>query len=226
MSNYTSNRSSKPEAGGEMSTLLKYLTNRISTGITPSGSVHTTDSGINKLIQSKDISHKHLTISAMQLANTDWGTDTKIQYLIQDSIIVLSRGVLPLANVFLGEESDKAIVSNTFFVVNLSESGKELLRPEYIAWYINNASEAKRHFEINARGTNLVMTSIQTLRDLPVFIPTLGQQDKIVKDFIQTQHDINIINRMIELRREHNKAHSEKIMYDSLNNQSRQPDYM
>lgn len=215
MSNSTLYHSSMIEESQPM--LLKYLADKIYTGATPSGSLEYSEYGVSKLVRGRDISQEVLTISPTQLASTNWEGNPWSQYLIKDSIVILARGWKVIANVFTGDEYDKTIASNTFIIINLLEESKKILRPEFIAWYVNHADDAKKHIETNATGTSLLMTNIQTFKELPILIPPLAIQDKILTEFKQVQQDVEVMQRMIELRQEFSHAYSEQLLYKAFN---------
>lgn len=198
-----------------MITDLKRIAN-IYTGFTIRESVSYLADGETRLLQSKDLpSNSHEINDITGLSLIDWRYDSDPQYLKQGSIVLLARGN-PKAYVFRGNVSDKVTVGHIFVIINLKTAA---VNPEYLAWFINKSSMAKEHFEINSTGSVLNMTSISTVRDLPVLIPSLAEQDGIIRRNQQTKHDIEVMKRMIELRQEYNHAYNEQLLSDIKNTQ-------
>ena len=194
---------------------LKRIAN-IYTGFTIRESVNYLDYGNTKLLQSKDLPNDGYEINDISgLSAISWRYDSDPQYLKEGSVIVLARGK-PKAFVFNGSIRDRVIVGHIFVTINLTT---EDVHPNYLAWYINNSGLAKKHFEINSSGSVLSMTSVSTVRDLPLVIPALDEQQGILERNIQTQQDIEILKRMIELRKEYNQAYNEQLILDIQNTQ-------
>lgn len=194
---------------------LKRIAN-IYTGFTIRESVSYLDYGNTKLLQSKDLPNEGYEINDISgLSAISWRYDSEPQYLKEGSVIVLARGK-PKAFVFNGTIRDRVIVGHIFIAINLTTSDVD---PNYLAWYINNSGLAKKHFEVNSSGSVLNMTSVSTVRDLPLVIPDLDEQEGILKRNLQTQQDIDALKRMIELRKEYNQAYNEQLILDIHNTQ-------
>lgn len=193
-----------------METKLKNIA-EIYTGFTqrpPEKSVNPFDV---KAIQIKDLTKDQVIISQDQWSDLEWAYDSKPQYLKHNSIIVVARGE-PKAYVFKGTEADQVVVSNQFIVVNLY---KDDLKPEFLAWYFNHSQAMRSYFEMNSRGTLLMMLSISTLKEASITIPSLTQQDEILvlaEESMKGKDVVAYIQRLMNLRAEYNQAKSEQIL--------------
>ena len=192
-----------------MTTILKRLAD-IYTGFTLRESVSYLASGDTKLLQSKDLPKDSFTINATPLTRIDWKYDSQPQYLKHGSVVLLARGE-PKAYVYHGAEEDQVIVGHIFIVINLTTDD---IDPEYLTWYINKSSIAKRHFETNSTGSTLNMTSISTVRDLPIVIPTIQEQQQILQRQEQSKVEAEVFKSLLKLRQDYNDAFDEQILAD------------
>lgn len=161
-----------------------------------------------KAIQIKDLSKDQVVISENQWSELEWAYDSRPQYLKYNSIIVVARGE-PKAYVFKGNESDQVVVSNQFIVVNLKVDS---LKPEFLAWYFNHSQAMRSYFEMNSRGTLLMMLSISTLKEASIVIPSLKQQEEILQLSQNADKEALVFQQLIALRAEYNQAKSEQIL--------------
>jgi len=192
-----------------MTTILKRLAD-IYTGFTLRESVSYLANGDIKLLQSKDLPKDSFTINATPLTRIDWKYDSQPQYLKHGSVVLLARGE-PKAYVYHGTEEDQVIVGHIFIVINLTTDD---IDPEYLTWYINKSSIAKRHFETNSTGSTLNMTSISTVRDLPIVIPTIQEQQQILQRQEQSKVEAEVFKSLLKLRQDYNDAFDEQILAD------------
>lgn len=191
-----------------MTLLLKYLASSVYTGFTIRESIEHIEAGDIKTLQIRALPRNNHVIDITNAKPIDWRYDSKPQFLLHNSLIVVSRGE-PIAYLFKGDESDKVVVSNMSIVINLAYYD---LLPEYLVWYINNASMAKQHFKLNARGANLALTTLSTVRELPVIIPSLNQQHQILQLEQEALAEKQAFEKLTQLRQEYNHAKSEQIL--------------
>ncbi|WP_180053962.1 restriction endonuclease subunit S [Acinetobacter sp. YH12236] len=190
-----------------METKLKNIA-EIYTGFTqrpPEKSVNTFDV---KAIQIKDLTKDQVVITDDQLSDLEWAYDSKPQYLKHNSIIVVARGE-PKAYVFKGDQADQVVVSNQFIVVNLNI---DKLKPEFLAWYFNHSQVMRSYFEMNSRGSMLMMLSISTLKEASIVIPSLNQQEEILQLVQEADQEALVFQQLTALRAEYNQAMSEQIL--------------
>lgn len=192
--------------------LLKHLA-QLYTGFTIRESLDHLDYGDIKTIQIRDLPKNSKVIDTDNLTGIEWRYDSKPQYLEHDSIVLVARGE-PSAFIFKGDASHKVVVSNPFIVINLKTDD---LLPEFIVWYINNAQKAKEHFAINARGNALPITTIATVKDLPIIIPSIEEQKSILAMQETADKEVQLFSNLIQLREEYNRTYAQYILNKSIN---------
>ena len=192
-----------------MTTTLKRLA-EIYTGFTLRESVSYLAHGDTKLLQSKDLPKDSSVIDAIDLTRIEWKYDSQPQYLKNGSVVLLARGE-PKAYTYHGTQDDQVIVGHIFIVINLMTSD---IDPEYLTWYINQSSTAKRHFDTNSTGSTLNMTSISTVRDLPIVIPTIKEQQQILQRHEQSKIEADLFKSLSKLRQDYNNAFDEQLLAD------------
>ncbi|CAI3100154.1 hypothetical protein MWMV2_MWMV2_01071 [Acinetobacter oleivorans] len=190
-----------------METKLKNIA-EIYTGFTQRPPEKTVNTFEVKAIQIKDLTKDQVVISDDQWSELEWAYDSKPQYLKHNSIIVVARGE-PKAYVFKGNEADRVVVSNQFIVVNLQVDD---LKPEFLVWYFNHSQAMRTYFEMNSRGSLLMMLSISTLKEASIVIPSLKQQEKILQLAQDADKEALVFQQLIALRAEYNQAKSEQIL--------------
>ncbi|MGN5725436.1 restriction endonuclease subunit S [Acinetobacter calcoaceticus] len=190
-----------------METKLKNIA-EIYTGFTQRPPEKTVNTFEVKAIQIKDLTKDQVVISDDQWSELEWAYDSKPQYLKHNSIIVVARGE-PKAYVFKGNEADRVVVSNQFIVVNLQVDD---LKPEFLVWYFNHSQAMRTYFEMNSRGSLLMMLSISTLKEASIVIPSLKQQEKILQLAQDADKESLVFQQLIALRAEYNQAKSEQIL--------------
>lgn len=187
--------------------LLKHKAS-LYTGFTIRESLEHIDYGEIKTIQIKDLPKNSQIIDTKHLTGIQWRYDSKPQFLTHNAILLVARGE-PSAYIFKGDVSDKVVVSNPFIVITLTDN---LLLPEFVLWYLNHSQTAKQHFAINARGNALAITTIATVKELPIVIPPLSEQQKILQMIQDTENEAQLFSRLIALKQAYNQAFFEQIL--------------
>ncbi|MDP1771123.1 MAG: restriction endonuclease subunit S [Methylobacter sp.] len=97
-------------------------------------------------------------------------------YLRQGDILFVGRGYRIFA-VLVDEDLKQTVASPHFFILRIKP--EKPIRPDYLVWYINH-TRAQRYFSKYVAGTALPHINRQALEDLPVILPPLQIQDRIV----------------------------------------------
>ena len=100
----------------------------------------------------------------------------KPDYLRQGDILFVGRGYRIFA-VLVDENLKQTVASPHFFILRIKP--ERPIRPDYLVWYINH-TRAQRYFSKHVAGTALPHINRQTLEDLPVILPPLQVQERIV----------------------------------------------
>lgn len=70
----------------------------------------------------------------------------------------------------------------------------------------------RSYFEMNSRGSLLMMLSISTLKEASIVIPSLKQQEEILQLAQDADKETLVFQQLIALRAEYNQAKSEQIL--------------
>ncbi|MCQ2248160.1 MAG: restriction endonuclease subunit S [Treponema sp.] len=132
--------------------------------------------GNTLVVQLKELSEKNI-IDVSTAVKIDM-SDISENYLLQKGDLVFrSRGMDSTAAI-MNMDADNVILSAPFQRIRISRP-LEII-PEYLLWYINS-KEAQTYFTANKTGTSVSMISTAVLADLPVVVPPLETQKKIIE---------------------------------------------
>ena len=120
----------------------------------------------------------------------------------------MSRGE-PAAYLFTGDINEKVVASNPFIIIYLND---KTILPEFMVWYLNNAITAKNYLNSVSRGSSLPITTIGALKELPVIVPPLAQQQEIIYRHLHMQKEKQHLEQLIQLRHEYNNALAEQLL--------------
>ncbi|HBI23154.1 MAG TPA: hypothetical protein DDX84_02855 [Nitrospiraceae bacterium] len=133
------------------------------------------DDGTNRVIQIRDFDENHtLNRECLSRVRIDKSTE---QYLIhQGDVLFLSRGHRNWAAPIIDELQNTVAVGH-FFVIKVRN---EIILPEYLAWYINQSPAQEYLHNIARRGTHMPLVTLSAFKGLPVDVPDMAIQYKIV----------------------------------------------
>src|SRR3972149_6876854 len=134
------------------------------------------DDGTNRVIQIRDFDENHtLNREGLSRVRIDKSTE---QYLIhQGDVLFLSRGHRNWAAPIIDELQNTVAVGH-FFVIKVRN---EIILPEYLAWYINQSRAQEYFHNIAGRGTNMPLVTLSAFKGLPVDVPDMATQHRIVE---------------------------------------------
>lgn len=190
---------------------LKHIA-RLMSGITVRESLDTVSKGSYKLLKLSDLPKNTSTFDASGLTSIDWNAGSVQQKLKYQSIILFNRGK-PTAYLFTGKEPDNVLVSHIFTIIDLHN--KSIL-PEYLVWYLNHTDIAKNHFSKNQQGTNMLMTSIHTIQELPVVIPPILEQKEILMREHELSAEKELYTNYLKLKAEFTHAKNHQTLMQTL----------
>ncbi len=125
------------------------------------------------VLQIKDLKDR-ATLSAERLPRIN-SRGTKVTANVQPGDIVLpARGEYYNASILQGNES--VVATSQLFVVHRTSTD---VTSAYLSWYLNQAA-AQQYFLTHRSGTSIPMLSKQSLGALPITVPPLATQHKIV----------------------------------------------
>lgn len=148
------------------------------------------------VVQLKELSDKNtIDISTAVKINMQ---NVSENYLIQKGDLVFrSRGMDSTAAI-MDISADNVILSAPFQRIRLRDTLKII--PEYLLWYINS-KDAQSYFSANKTGTSVTMISTAVLADLPVIVPPVEIQKKIVEINTLSEREIELQEELIKKKK-------------------------
>ncbi len=139
------------------------------------GSIENVPDGEVAVVQMKDVDSDS-GIDKAQCYHINLTGRKKPDYLRLGDILFVGRGYRIFA-VLVDEVLIQTVASPHFFILRIKP--ETAVRPDYLVWYINQ-SRAQKYFSKHIAGTALPHINRQTLEDLPVILPPLQVQARIV----------------------------------------------
>jgi restriction endonuclease S subunit len=132
------------------------------------------DSGTVAVIQMKDLTYEN-TVNCNNLTYIDVDKFNENHYVKKGDLIFRSRGLSATSAIVL-DDPGIAVVSAPLLKIRLTNPG---VMPEYLNWFISQLP-AQVFLASRAKGTTQQMISKETLENLEIFVPPLGEQKGIV----------------------------------------------
>lgn len=145
----------------------------IRAGHTFRGRIDEDPAGNTPVLQIKDLKDQAM-LTADRLPRIKWQGAKAIMSVQPGDIVLPARGEYYLASVLQGDAP--VIASSQLFVLHLTSKD---ITPEYLSWYMNQRV-AQNYFLTHRSGTGMPMLNKQSLGALPVAVPSLATQEKIV----------------------------------------------
>jgi restriction endonuclease S subunit len=124
-------------------------------------------------------------------------TEIKPSHLVQKGeVLFISRGQSKRA-VAVMKKLNNAIATSQLFVLQPKES----VMGEYLAWYINQRP-AQRYLEEKSTGTNVSLINMEAMGKMPLQVPSLGTQRRIVEIQRLSRREDELIESIQSRRRE------------------------
>jgi hypothetical protein len=133
-------------------------------------------------------------IDASVLQRIQWKWSGPPPVLAEGEIVLPARGVYEDAAIALGNA--KIVPTNQFLLIRVHA---QVVTPDYLCWYLNQ-SAARNHFLANRRGTKIPMLSKQALGALPVAVPSMQAQQKIVALHHLSQDERRLTEQLLRNR--------------------------
>ena len=138
------------------------------------GSVPGDPDGNAHVLQMRDVSPEGVA-DWNALTRTLLGNTKNVVWLKSGDIVFVARGQRNYA-VYLQETPVPAVCSQYFFLLRVRSPA---LLPEFLAWQINRAP-AQRYLNKNAEGSDQLSIRRGVLESLPIAVPPLEQQHRII----------------------------------------------
>lgn len=172
--------------------LLKDITS-IRSGFLFQGGVKPDPGGQYQVVQLSDISTDGLFSDNLTYVSL---SDLKPAHLIEKGdVLFASRGTRKRA-ASVTESFPNLIATSQFLILHLNDGG---VLPEYLAWYLNQ-KPAQRFIEEHSGGSSVSLINRNELGELPVHIPPIEQQRRIVQIYTLYLREKQLMNQIQEKR--------------------------
>jgi restriction endonuclease S subunit len=122
------------------------------------------------------------------------------RYLLKDGdVLFAAKGSNNYATTYK-QEYGQAIASSSFIVVRLNQEATTLVRPEFLAWFLNT-SAVQAILKRNAVGTSISSISIPQLSAMKITIPSLAKQELILKLHQLSLKKISLLEQILQLEK-------------------------
>ncbi|WP_241084822.1 restriction endonuclease subunit S [Candidatus Vondammii sp. HM_W22] len=145
----------------------------IRAGHTFRGKINEDPEGNLPVLQIRDLKDRAM-LTADQLPRIRWQGAKEAATVQPGDILLPARGEYYRASILLGDEP--VVATSQLFVLRLTS---QQIMPEYLNWYLNQ-SVAQHYFLIHRSGSGMPMLNKQSLGALPVAVPPMATQEKIV----------------------------------------------
>ncbi len=137
--------------------------------------IRATPQGSVRVVQISDITSE-ARLSIESLSRIDLPEVKASQLLQPGDCLFISRGPRK-QTVAITTPLEKTIATSQFFVLHPDPAQ---VRPDYLAWYLNQRP-AQRYIESESRGSKVSLLNLEALKMLPVDVPPLETQQRIVR---------------------------------------------
>lgn len=160
------------------------------------GSVPVSESGNARVIQMRDVPLAG-DIDWAALSRSDIPASKTHDWLADGDVLFVARGTRNYA-VCLAGVPGPTVCSQYFFVLRVRSPR---LLPSFLAWYINRAP-AQRYLASNAEGSDQLSIRRGVLEDMPIAVPPLDRQRRLVELAVATDQERQYLETLIK-NREH-----------------------
>lgn len=158
------------------------------------GSVPEDPNGNTYALQMRDVSPEG-GVAWAGLVRTSLDGRKSPVWLQPGDVIFVARGMRNYA-ICLIDVPQPAVCSQYFFLLRVKSTG---LLPEFLAWQINRAP-AQRYLAKNAEGTDQLSIRRGVLEALPIVVPPLAQQHRIVALAKDASRERQVLTTLIRNR--------------------------
>lgn len=116
-------------------------------------------------------------------------------FLAKGDIILSTRGGRNIAY-YIEERQEQVVCSPHFFVIRTK---RQAILPEFLAWQFNQ-KPAQDHFAAGATGSYILNLKREVVEQLPIVVPPLAEQQRIVELDAAAKVERAILTRLIENR--------------------------
>ncbi len=162
------------------------------------GRIENTPGGEVAVVQMKDVDPDK-GIEPDDLYRVNVMGRKKPEYLCKGDILFVGRGYRIFA-VLVDQDLEWTVAGSHFFVIRVSPK-KYPVSPGYLTWYINH-KRAQRYFSKHVEGTALPYVNRTILENLPVILPPLEVQERMIKAHYCRLKEKALLESLIEKKKQ------------------------
>lgn len=166
----------------------------IQAGYSFRGRIEAMPTGAVAVIQMKDLTSSN-QVDCRELVRVDVNGLKEGHLIVPGDLVFRSRG-LTANSALLREDPGIAVLSAPLLRIRVK---KDKVLPEYLNWYISQLP-AQAYFASCSEGTSIKMISKQSLENLPVPVPSLDRQRRIVEAASLAAAEQRILKDLAEKR--------------------------
>lgn len=151
------------------------------------------------IVQMKDVD-KESGIEQKSLYRTNLKGRTEPRFVRRGDLLFVSRvfrGSLPYS-VLVNVDLPSLVAAPTFHILSVKN---EIVRAEYLHWFINSEAHGGKFFKVNAMGSSVLNIPKSVLNDMEVIVPSLQEQDRFIKLIQAAKQEEKIMASLIEKRK-------------------------
>lgn len=156
-------------------------------------------SGSHFIVQMKDVI-KNAGVKADGLYKINLKGRIEPRLVKKGDLLFVSRvfrGSLPYS-VLVNTDLPNLVAAPTFTILSVD---KDMVRAEYLNWFINSEAHGGKYFKKNAMGSSILNIPKSVLSNMEIPVPSLEIQDKIIKLIQTAEREKEIMETLVEKRR-------------------------
>lgn len=148
-------------------------------------------------------------------AGLDWPNLSRVELprtsakalLTRGDVILSTRGGRNIAY-YIEERQGQVVCSPHFFVIRAKG---QVILPEFLVWQLNQ-KPAQDHFAAGATGSYILNLKREVVEHLPIVVPPLAEQQRIVELDMAAKVERAILTRLIENRKVEMAAIAKRLL--------------
>lgn len=151
------------------------------------------------IVQMKDVG-KDTGVKAGSLYKTHLKSRVGPRLVKKGDLLFVSRvfrGSLPYS-VLVDADLPNLVAAPTFHILSVN---KDVVRAEYLHWFINSDVYGGKYFKKNAMGSSVLNIPKSVLSEMEVVLPPLQEQDRFIKLLESVRREKEIMETLVEKRR-------------------------
>jgi len=163
------------------------------------GSINPSDDADTYVIQIRDI-NQYGEIDKPTVVKTILTSRKKPAYLKENDILFAIKGARHFATL-MQNIPNNSVCSPHFFIIRVNNKSLDHVIPAFISWQLNQVI-AQQYFKNSAEGTHYVSIRRKVLEDIPLVIPPIANQKKIVAFHNAAIKEQKLLHQLIKNRQQ------------------------